>query len=118
MDDYPNILDNPAVQVTQWDLGAFERVFGLDRTQGNNLSRPVANLSFALNWSWHGTNVAGYHLINLIVHIFNCLLVYGVVLLLGATPGFPRRYRAQIHWVALGTSVLWAFHPIQTQAVT
>ncbi len=118
MDDYPNILNNPAVQTTQWDLDTLERVFGLDRTQGNNLSRPVANLSFALNWYWHGTNVAGYHLVNLMIHLFNFLLVYSMVLLLGVTPRFPKRYREHLHWIALGASVLWAFHPIQTQAVT
>jgi tetratricopeptide (TPR) repeat protein len=118
MDDRPNILDNPAVQMTVWDMASLSRAVGIDQTQGRNMARPVANLSFALNWYLNGTNVAGYHLINLLIHIFNACLVYTLVILLGATPAFPDRYRARVHSIALGTGLLWALNPIQTQAVT
>ena len=118
MDDYPNILNNPAVQMATLDMRSLSRAVGIDQIHGNNLSRPVANLSFALNWLLHGANVTGFHLINLIIHITNAGLVYLVILLLAATPRFPDRHRAHIHSIALGASLLWALNPIQTQAVT
>ncbi|MBC2732974.1 MAG: tetratricopeptide repeat protein [Desulfobacteraceae bacterium] len=118
MDDYPNILNNPAIQMTEWNMASLSQAIGVDQAHGNNLSRPVANLSFALNWYLHGANVAGFHLINLIIHIFNTWLLYSFIVLLGATPGFPDRHRAHIHAIALGASLLWALNPIQTQAVT
>jgi len=118
MDDYPNILSNPAVQMTRWNPASLMRAVGIDRSEGNNLSRPVANLSFALNWYLHGANVAGFHLVNLIIHIGNALLLYGIILLLGATPYFPHRYRTTITSIAVGASLVWALNPIQSQAVT
>jgi protein O-mannosyl-transferase len=118
MDDFPNILNNPAVQMTDLGIKSLLRSMGIDQAQGKNLSRPVANLSFALNWCLHGANVAGFHLVNLIIHIYNALLVYAVIILLGTAPGFPNRHRAHVHSIALGACLLWALNPIQTQAVT
>lgn len=118
MDDYPNILNNPAVQITNLDIRSLSRAVGIDQTHGNNLSRPVANLSFALNWFLHGANVAGFHLVNLMIHLGNTALLYWIVGMLGATPCFPERYRTCIPSIAIGASFLWAIHPIQTQAVT
>ncbi len=118
MDDYPNILNNPAIQMTAWNGESLLRAVGIDQLYGNNLSRPVANLSFALNWFLHGDNVTGFHLINLVIHILNAWLVYRVILLIGTTPRFPARHRAHIYSIALGTSLLWALNPMQTQAVT
>lgn len=118
MDDFPNILNNPAVQMTNWGMAPLLRAMGIDQAQGNNLSRPVANLSFAFNWCLHGANIAGFHLVNLIIHIYNALLVYAAIILLGTAPGFPNRHRAHAHSIALGAGLLWALNPIQTQAVT
>jgi len=118
MDDYSNILNNTSVQMVTLDMRSLARAVGIDHAYGNNLSRPVANLTFALNWYLHGANVSGFHLINLIIHITNAGLVYLVILLLGATPQFPERHRAHIYSIALGASLLWALNPIQTQAVT
>jgi tetratricopeptide (TPR) repeat protein len=118
MDDFTNILNNPAVQMSELYVASLLKAISIDQAQGNNLSRPLANLSFALNWYWNGDNVAGFHLVNLMIHVSNAVLLYGLILLLGATPGFPVRYRGCLHVIALGTSMLWALNPIQTQAVT
>jgi hypothetical protein len=49
---------------------------------------------------------------------FFFLLVYSIVILIGVTPVFSLRRREHIHWIALGSSVLWTFRPTRTQAVT
>ena len=69
MDDHPNILENPAIQIDTLGLDALKGAIGVDRSQGNNLPRPVTNLTFALNWYVHGANVVGYHLVNLAIHL-------------------------------------------------
>jgi protein O-mannosyl-transferase len=79
-------------------------------------SRPVVNLSFALNYSWGGRGVLGYHVVNLALHALNGALVYSLVKrFLGfvpyATPtGFPP--------LAAVVALLFVCHPVQTEAVT
>jgi len=38
--------------------------------------RPIAELTFALNYRFGGLNVFGYHLVNVLIHILNGFLVY------------------------------------------
>lgn len=118
MDDYPNILRNPAVQMQELDPASLKRAVSIGRSQGNNLPRPVANLTFALNWWLHGDNVAGYRLVNIAVHFINALLVFLIVRELSARPVVPEAIRTRGATVALVTALLWALNPIQTQAVT
>lgn len=91
--------------------------------------RPVASLSFAVNYRLGGLDVLGYHLANIAVHI---LAAFGLFLFteltlklaggqtLKASPHsegkglFKRRETA----VALLASLIWAANPVNTQAVT
>jgi len=81
--------------------------------------RAVGFFTFALNYWLHGTNVVGYHIVNLVIHVVNALLVYAFVLLSFRTPiltGSSLKMHARP--IALFTALLFACHPIQTQAVT
>ena len=40
---------------------------------------PVTLISFAIDYKFFGLNPAGYHLTNLILHIFNCFLIHILV---------------------------------------
>ncbi|MBI4690378.1 MAG: hypothetical protein HY754_08955 [Nitrospirae bacterium] len=44
-------------------------------------SRFIGYLTFAINHKLSGMDVRGYHILNLIIHIFNALLVYCLVML-------------------------------------
>ncbi len=112
-DDAGNIVDNYLIK----DLRSFTEPSQLLGT------RYVGNLTFALNFYLHGLNVAGYHVVNLAVHICNAILIYVLVTLLFETPKnsvrmpgaeAPLPYRL----LALMISLLFVTHPIQTQAVT
>ncbi len=52
------------------------------------IDRYVAFLTFALNYRIHGLSVAGYHIVNIAIHIANSILVYLLVLLTFRTPFF------------------------------
>ena len=112
-DDQSNIVENSKIR----DVSNFLGFSG---------SRDVGFLSFALNYHFNGLNVFGYHLVNLLIHITNGLLVYSLVLLLFKAstsdhgsqqlPTLDSQLAAA--WIALVTALLFVSHPIQTQAVT
>ncbi len=80
-------------------------------------NRFVTDLTFALNYKINGFNVTGYHLINLLVHIINAILLY---LLINYTFKTPRLRQSKLNarMTALVVSLLFASHPVQTEAVT
>ena len=77
-DDYPNIRDNPSIRLTSLDLDALRAA----AFEGYAQRRPVANLSFALNYVAGGYDVKGYHLVNVLIHVANGVLVYFIALIL------------------------------------
>lgn len=86
-------------------------------------TRYFGYLSFALNYRIGGDNVLGFHLVNLAIHILNAVLVFSVVALTFKTPRMEERGPAgQSTWpgaaVGLTAALLFAAHPVQTQAVT
>lgn len=76
--------------------------------------RPVANLSFAVNFAVSGLKVGSYHVVNLGIHILTALLLFGIV-----RQTLQRRIDvAPALAIALSVTLLWAVHPLQTAAVT
>jgi len=117
-DDAPNIEHNLIIR----DLGHFSDPSSAEGMQfyGAVRRRFVGYLTFALNYAVNGLDVTGYHVVNLTIHIINALFVYLLVLLTFRTPvmkgsGQDDSYTSLI---ALFASLLFAAHPIQTQAVT
>lgn len=103
-DDVRSIVENPRIR----DLNNYTEPRMLTRP------RPLVELTFALNYHWHGLNLEGYHLVNLLIHICNGWLVYLLTLLIAQKlcAGFPHRF------TALVAALFFTLHPLQTQAVT
>ncbi len=81
--------------------------------------RAVGFFTFALNYWFHGTHVVGYHIVNLAIHIMNALLVYALIILSFQTPVLKgAQLTKHAKPIALFSALLFAGHPIQTQAVT
>ncbi|UCC49496.1 MAG: tetratricopeptide repeat protein [Gemmatimonadota bacterium] len=72
---------------------------------GSGLYRPLTMLSFALDWSAWGGRPFGFHLTNLLLHAAVTALL--AVLLLRFFPW----------WAALAGGVVFAVHPVHTEAV-
>ena len=79
--------------------------------------RPLAFYTLALNKSIHGLDVVGYHIFNLIVHIISSIFIFLFSLLILQQLRIKRLTKNK-GWIALFTALLFAAHPIQTQAVT
>ena len=71
-DDIRNIRDNPHIRVSSLSLKNLTRA----GFQSPESSRPVANISFALNYYFNGFNLVGFHLVNILIHIFGGIFLY------------------------------------------
>ncbi len=121
IDDYPNILQNPQLHLREFHpLTLFQSFFSpLHRDADGNpgLNRPLAHLSFALNWYFGQDSPAGYRLVNIIIHLLNAALLFTVIQGLLQTPNLHGRYAGREGSLALLAAGLWALNPVQTQAV-
>jgi len=71
-DDISNIQDNPYIRLTKLTLDGLISA-GFESLASN---RPVANISLALNYYFNGYNVAGYHLVNILIHIITGIILF------------------------------------------
>ena len=101
-DDYKVIVDNPRVHTWQ----AWLEGLGLG-------IRPILKFTYTLNWT-SGLGVAGFHLTNMVIHLCNVLLVFAL------TRRFVSFYPQLEHpfGVPFLTALLFALHPIHTEAIT
>ena len=80
-------------------------------------NRPVANLSFALNYYFHQYDVIGYHVINIVIHIITGILLYFFLKTTLSIPSIRSNYKHHAS-IALFAALIWLVHPVQTQSVT
>jgi tetratricopeptide (TPR) repeat protein len=114
-DDITSIRNNPIIK----DVG---HVIDPQNIYDNRL---IGHLTFALNYEMHELNVTGYHIFNLLIHLLNALLVYGLIVLTFKTPYASVYLQKDVlrtsdpyRWIPLFAALLFVSHPIQTQAVT
>ena len=75
--------------------------------QTDNFYRPVQILLYLFVYQVAGLSTTAFHVLNIVLHLSNVLLVRSLGQRLGFLPGAA--------WVA---ALLWAVHPIHTEAVT
>lgn len=115
-DDFPNIVDNKAVHVTGFDWREWSTATLSSPAQ--NLPRPLAMLSFAINHFFTGLDPVPLKLTNIIIHLVNVLLVFGLarILIRSIAPESSGSCRRP-EWAALLAAGCWALHPINLTAV-
>ena len=112
-DDLKSIAQNPTIRQL-WPPGPV-----LSPPAGVGLAgRPLANLSFAANYAAGGESVRGYHAVNLAIHALAALTLFGAVRRTLRRPGFSEGTRDAALVLAAAVAVIWAVHPLQTEAVT
>ena len=81
--------------------------------------RPLVAYSFAINYAISGLEVWSYHVFNLLVHLVNVLLVYGIARRVQGQAVFAERTAGQFgHRIwALLLACLWAVHPLNSETV-
>ena len=105
-DDFHSLVENPHIRSL-----ANPGRFLLDPTQfsthaQNAMYRPVLLATYAVNYALDGLHPRGYHLINVLLHGVNGILVYGLLLALSRS--------APLAFLAAG---IFAIHPINSEPV-
>ncbi len=112
-DDFGFIVNNKDIQ----SFKPFSKFFlSPDIFTGNNYAtenvggknwRPISSLVFAIEYRLFGPNPFGFHLVSVLLHLINVVLVYFLVIKLTSRNG-----------IAFTVASLWALHPILTEAVS
>ena len=110
-DDIHEIEKNPAMQ-RLWP--PWEAIF-----VGNKLpARPLPYLTFVIDRAVWGARPFGYHIANLVIHVVAALAVFALVRLTLLSPRLRSRWAERAVPLAMIIALVWAVHPLQTQAVT
>jgi tetratricopeptide (TPR) repeat protein len=118
LDDFPNILENRKVHSTSADLASLADVVASIFKEGL-LDRPVAMATLAASWHFGKDDPAGYHAVNIAIHLLSAVFLYLTLRALFATPRLCSEYdRRRSHFISLLAAALWALNPVQVQAVT
>jgi protein O-mannosyl-transferase len=121
-DDNPNILDNHGVQ--PHDASFASLVGAALSSPASDFKRPLASLSFAVNYLADGLNPFGWKLTNLVIHLLNGVLAFLLARMLllatGTTSGngakrAPETSRASM--LAALVAVGWMLLPINLTGV-
>ena len=87
-DDKPNIIDNYYLHLKDLKPQSLMNTFFTQptnpRESGNQLYRPIACLTFALNWYFGKDDVTGYHAVNLGIHLLTAFLLFLTILIIAA----------------------------------
>ncbi|MFQ5489229.1 MAG: tetratricopeptide repeat protein [Phycisphaerae bacterium] len=107
LDDQRNLVDNTRLHQL-WPIG--------ELLQGSR--RPVVDVTLAINYALSGVKPAGYHAVNLGIHLVAALTLFGLVRRTLNLPSLRDRFASSPHWIAFVVGLLFVVHPLQTQAVT
>ncbi len=113
-DDLPSLVDSPGLRE-----GDFLRMaFGEPQSPLSN--RVLVCLSFVLNHALHGMAPFGYHIVNLLLHWTNGLLLWALAAaalrgpnVAAIAPGLAARASR----IGFALAALWTLHPLATDAV-
>ncbi|MBK9404326.1 MAG: hypothetical protein IPN57_07310 [Ignavibacteria bacterium] len=109
-DDESVIQNNQSITSTDNIPKFFTAEDGFHKVIGRYY-RPIVSTSYAIDFSIWGLNPYGFHLTNIIIHILSCLLLYKILSML-----FWRyKYR---NLFALFSTLIFAVHPVHTEAVS
>ena len=113
LDDYPNIVQNPSIQIESISLTTLAEAA---EAYDGHVGRPLATISFALNYYFGEFDAFGYKLVNLMLHVLNVLLVFFLTQSLLRQPAAG----AEVPWSTWAPWIIataWAVHPLQVSTV-
>jgi hypothetical protein len=105
-DDFHSVVRNPHIRVWENIPSFFIEPTFFSVNPESAMYRPVLLFSYALNYAWGGYHPAGYHLINVLIHGINAVLVWALV-----------RTMVVKHEIALVAALLFGLTPLNSEAV-
>jgi hypothetical protein len=112
-DDFPNIVDNNGVHVSSWSIPTL--VSAALSSPSSEFKRPLASLSFAMNFLVSGLDPSGMKMTNIAIHLLNGWAAFALLRLLFA--GRTRHPTRRDGFHAVIVASLWMLLPINLTAV-
>lgn len=109
-DDWSLILHNPDIRLTDFGWTGVANIL-------TDL-RPVSTLTFAFNHMAHAYDYAGYHIVNIGVHIITGILLFFFTKTTLGLPSLDASYGQHKQALAYAVCLLWLFNPVNTQSVS
>jgi len=113
LDDIRAVDQNQTIR-TLWPLSTPLSPPGESTVAG----RPVANLTFAIDYALGRGSVRRYHVTNLLIHLAAGLALFGFVRRTLLSRRLRDRFAASASWLAFAVAAVWLVHPLQTESVT
>jgi hypothetical protein len=112
-DDGRNIENNPVIRLTQLSWSGL-----IDAATKSPLpNRPLAYISFALNYYFHSYRTVGFHLTNSLIHMLTGVFLFLFIKITLGLPAFQSRF-GNSRWLPFIAALIWLVHPLHTQSVT
>lgn len=111
-DDMGSIVEADTIR-TLWPLS-------VPLSPAKNLStsaRPLVNLSLAVNYRLDGLDPAGYRVFGIATHVLTAGLLFGLLRCTLRMSRFHGAFERDAAWISLAVTLIWATHPLQTEAV-
>jgi len=116
-DDEDNITQNRNIRLEPFTWDHIQKISHGFRDEGK-ISRPVAYISFAVNYFFGGLNVFGYHLINFLIHYFSSVFLFLFIFNTLKLPLLKEKYEKHAYSIALLSTMFWAISPVHVTAIT
>ncbi len=126
-DDATNLLGNSYVQISELSIKSLYRAaYSLE---AGPLHRPIAMISFALNYYFAGSfdNAAPFKLTNIVIHVGNGLLIFWLLRLIFTRLAYVEpqtnisiqlyQDKTKVNLLSAAIAMLWLAHPIQVTSV-
>ena len=117
---YLNTLDNPFVFDDRTEVVenvSIQQLTDLRAVVTYNITRPVTNLTYAVDYRLWGAQPFGFHLTNLLLHVLNTWLLFRLVRHTVNDFGRQQGSDEAGDWAAFVAAGLFAVHPLMTEAV-
>ncbi|WP_169447768.1 hypothetical protein [Luteimonas mephitis] len=111
-DDYPNIVNNPAIQLQELSVGELKRVITTPQPSGS--TRNLPNLTFALDYWRGGADPATFKSTNILIHALTAFALAWLFRSLLLAAGVDK---ARAYWPAAAMALAWAAHPLLVSSV-
>ncbi len=123
-DDYSSIVNNKQIHIESFSPEVLSQLFVGPNGQTHILSsRPVAKLSFAMNYFIGGLEPYGFKLVNLFIHLFTAWTIFLILswifrvnTLLNNNIYYPVKLEYS-RWIALFAAAIWLIHPLNVSTV-
>ncbi|HEY2840480.1 MAG TPA: tetratricopeptide repeat protein [Pirellulales bacterium] len=79
--------------------------------------RPLVNLSLAVNYHFGQFDPFGYHVVNMVLHALSAVLLWAIVRRVLLLDYFADKFQRVAAPLALAVALVWAVHPLLTDAV-